>query len=432
MQRSLWGFGTLVALAFLIALYFAPGHLGLDKLIANNRFNQGVMHDGKGEIDTAIDFYDRAIRRNPDLVDAYNNRGADRRRQGNLEAAIADFSEVIRLRPNDSAGYYNRATTYLMAGNVQQALADYDPAIRHASDYAAWLKQHRKPGVNFAEMTAISRAEESVVRARLARGRLLLDQNALDDAAADFSAVLNSSNTDGRVGGATNLIRIDLLKSNFDAAVSRLRAYAEKNPGDPAGGFFSGFAALFHDNDPRRAATIFQKALTEGFRQREYRAMMNDAFPGDPGPWLGYGLLFKPHIYQLIVWQHVARQRAGDDDRSEFQDSLRQLGAALKGADLLTGAVSAQNMTASRVEWPGPVIDLFLGLKTPEQLAAIATAATDAFTPARRKCDVDFYSGLLALNTKSPEARAMLERAAANCPANALEGVAAKLELGRM
>jgi ferredoxin len=109
----------------------------------------------------------------------------------------------------------------------------------------------------------------------------------------------------------------------------------------------------------------------------------------------------------------VARQRAGDDDRAEFQDSLRQLGAAL-------------------TKWPGPVIDLFLGLKTPEQLDAMATAATDAFTPARRKCDADFYSGLLALNAKSPEARALLQRAAENCPAGALEGVAAKLELGRI
>ena len=67
-----------------------------------------------------------------------------------------------------------------------------------------------------------------------------------------------------------------------------------------------------------------------------------------------------------------------------------------------------------------------------EQLDAMATAGVDPLTSARRKCDVDFYSGLLALNTKSPEARALLERAAANCPANTLESVAAKLELGRI
>jgi tetratricopeptide (TPR) repeat protein len=432
MQRSFWGFGTLVALVFLIAMYFAPGHFGLEKLIASYLFDQGVTHDGKGEIDAAIDSYDRAIRRNPDLVDAYNNRGADRRKQGNFEGAIADFSEVIRLRPNDSAGYYNRAVTYLMAGNAEQALADFDPAIRHAGDYVALLKQRHKPGVDFNELMASGRAEESLVRMRLARGRLLLDQNALDDAAADFNAVLHSSQTIGRVTGALNLIRIELLKSNFDAVVSRLHAYAMESPDAPAGGFFSGFLALFHDNDPRRAAAIFQKALAEGFKYRDYRVMMDDAFPGDPGPWLSYGLPFTPHIYQMIVWQHVARQRAGDDDRSEFQENLRLLGAALKGSDLFTGAVSAQNMLASRLAWPGPVIDLFLGVKTPEQLAAMATAATDAFTPERRTCDVDFYSSLFALNTKPPEARALLERAAKNCPANALEGVAAKLELGRI
>lgn len=430
MRRSLWSFGAVVTLVFLIALYFAPGHLGLDKLIANDRFNQGVIHDRKGETAAAIDSYDSAIRRNPDLVDAYSNRGADRRKQGNLEGAIADFSEVIRRRPNDGAGYYNRAATYLMAGNAQQALADFGPAIRRADDYVTLLKQRRKPGIDLAEHAAIRAAERTLVRARFARGRLLLDQNALDNAAADFSAVLGLPN--GRIEATFNLIRIELLKSNFDAAASRLRTYAGENPRDPAIGFFSGYLALFHDNDPRRAAGIFQQALTEGFEYRGTRAMMDRTFPGEPGPWLGYGLPFTPHIYQMIIWQHVARLRAGDDDRAEFQDSLRQLGAALKGSDLLTGAVSAGNMVTSRLEWPGPVIDLFVGLNTPEQLAAIATAATDAFTPARRKCDVDFYSGLLALNAKSPEARALLQRAAANCPAGALEGVAAKLELGRI
>ncbi len=415
MQRSVWGFGIFVGLAFLIALYLAPGHLGLDKLVASDRFKQGVIHDGKGETDAAIDFYDRAIRRNPDLVDAYNNRGADHRKQGNLEGAITDFSDVIRLRPNDAAGYFNRAATYLMAGNAQQALADFGPAIRHADDYVTRLKQNRTPGVDFAELTAISQAEQTLLRARFARARLLLDQNALDDAAADFSAALDSKG--GKAEAAFNLIRIEVLKSNFDAAVSGLKAYTAENPSDPAGGFYSGFLALFHDNDPRRAAAIFQKALTEGFKYRGLRAMMDNTIPGEPGPWLGYSLPFTPHIYQLIVWQHVARQRAGDDDRSEFQESLRQLGTALKGAGPLT--------------WPSPLIDLFVGLKTPEQLAAMATAAT-AFTPERRKCDVDFYSGLFASNAKSPEARTLLERAATNCPANALEGVAAKLELGRI
>jgi hypothetical protein len=94
----------------------------------------------------------------------------------------------------------------------------------------------------------------------------------------------------------------------------------------------------------------------------------------------------------MIVWQHVARQRAGDDDRSEFQDNLQQLGDALKRqTHVLLRTVSAEEITASRVEWPGPVIDLFLGLKMPEQRDAMARTAADPLTSARRKCDVDFF-----------------------------------------
>jgi tetratricopeptide (TPR) repeat protein len=383
MQRRFWLFGAVAVLVFLAAMYFSPGHFGLTKHEASNLFDAGVTRDGKGEIGAAIDFYDRAIRLNPDLIDAYNNRATDRRKQGNPEAAIADFSEVIR---------------------------------RSAGLNAVGLSGH---------------AEETLIQARLARGSLLLERNALDDAAADFSAVLHSSD---KPNGTVNLIRIELLKGNFEAAASRLHAYAVEYHDPPANGFYSGFLALFHDNDPHRAAAIFQKALTDGFHYRDIRAMLDGRFPnGDPGPWLSYGLPFTPGIYQMIVWQHVARQRAGDDDRSEFAHSLRQAGEALKrGTIPIVLPLSPEDVAAGRVAWPGPVIDLFLGLKTPEQLDAIATAAADPSTSARWKCDADFYSGLLALNTKSPQARALLQCAAENCPANALEAVAAKLELGRI
>jgi tetratricopeptide (TPR) repeat protein len=402
MQRSFWVFGTILALIFLIAMSLSPGHFGFVKFVAGNHFDMAVKYDAKGEIDTAIGYYDKAIQANPELVDAYNNRGIDRRKRGNFEGAIADFSEVIRLRPEEARGYYNRATTYRISGKPQEAIADYDPAIRHAG----------------------GRAEEILVNARLGRGRLLLDQNLLDDAAVDFNAVLIEGGG-ARTDAAINLIRIELLKGNFEAAVSMIDTYAIEGPSTAAAGFFLGFVALFRDNDPHRAAAIFQEALTKSFKLRDFRAMMGSQSIDD-------GLPFTPSIHQMIVWQHLARQRAGDDDRSELQDYLRQLGAALKGADSLTGVVSSQNMIASRVEWPGPVVDLFLGLKTPESLAALATAAADPLTRRHLQCDVDFYSGLLALTTKPPEARALIQRAAENCPPSALEGVAAKLELGRI
>jgi tetratricopeptide (TPR) repeat protein len=382
-ERRFWLFGAVAVPVFLAGMYFSPGHFGWTNHDAKNLFNEGVIRDGRGEIGAAVAYYDRAIRGNPDLLEAYNNRAIDRRKQGNPEDAIADYAEIIR----------------------------------------------RGAGVNAGGLLEQSQVEQTVNRARLARASLLLDRNALDDAAADYSALLHTTD---KVAGMVNLIRIEVLKGNFEAAVSRLDAY--EGPA-PAGGFYSGFLALFHDNDPPRAAAIFQKALTEGFKYRDTRAMLDRAFPrgGDPGLWLSYDLPFTPAIYQMLVWQHVARQRAGDDDGSEFQDNLRQLGdAPRRRPHLLLHALSAEDITAARVEWPGPVIDLFLGLKTPEQLDALAAAAADAVTAARRKCDVDFYSGLLALNTKAPEARALLERAAANCPANALESVAAKLELGRI
>ena len=87
---------------------------------------------------------------------------------------------------------------------------------------------------------------------------------------------------------------------------------------------------------------------------------------------------------------------------------------------------------ASRALWPGRTIDLALGTWTPDALRAEVAKAPNKISLRRRQCDADFYIGLFRLKAAPAEARALLQAAADNCPPDALEGVAAKLELGRL
>ena len=93
--------------------------------------------------------------------------------------------------------------------------------------------------------------------------------------------------------------------------------------------------------------------------------------------------------------------------------------------------VSEEAQDASRAAWPGRVIDLFLGTWTPEALRKAGAEVTDQTSLRRRRCDVDFYLGLFRLKTAAAEARMLLQAAADNCPPDAIEGAAAKFELGR-
>jgi tetratricopeptide (TPR) repeat protein len=66
----------------------------------------------KGEVDRAIQDYNKAIDLNSEDATAYNNRGSACAHKGDLDAAIQDYSKAIDLNPEDAAAYYNRGIAY--------------------------------------------------------------------------------------------------------------------------------------------------------------------------------------------------------------------------------------------------------------------------------------------------------------------------------
>ena len=67
--------------------------------------NRGVTYHRKGEIDKAIEGYNKAIELNPDSAITYRNRGVAYYNKGRFHRAIDDFSVVINLTPDDSFAY---------------------------------------------------------------------------------------------------------------------------------------------------------------------------------------------------------------------------------------------------------------------------------------------------------------------------------------
>ncbi|KUG22124.1 hypothetical protein ASZ90_008094 [hydrocarbon metagenome] len=77
----------------------------------------------------AIEYLDEAIKRKPDLAEAYNIRGNADGDLGQHQRAIEDYNEAIRLKPNYAHAYYNRGYTYSKLGQYPQAIEDYNEAI---------------------------------------------------------------------------------------------------------------------------------------------------------------------------------------------------------------------------------------------------------------------------------------------------------------
>ncbi|MXZ02097.1 tetratricopeptide repeat protein [Candidatus Poribacteria bacterium] len=67
---------------------------------AKNYFDKGRQLDEQKDHSTAISTFDKAIRLDPNYVEAYNRRGTAKYKIGQYIEAISDYDEAISLEPN--------------------------------------------------------------------------------------------------------------------------------------------------------------------------------------------------------------------------------------------------------------------------------------------------------------------------------------------
>lgn len=107
-----------------------------EELKAEDYFNRGYDRQENGNLQGAIEAYNRAIVLNPQYAEAYNNRGNAKDDLGNPHAAIEDYTEAIRLKPDYYTAFYNRGIVRKSVDLLDEAIADYTEAIRLKPDYA--------------------------------------------------------------------------------------------------------------------------------------------------------------------------------------------------------------------------------------------------------------------------------------------------------
>ena len=104
-----------------------------------------------------------------------------------------------------------------------------------------------------------------------------------------------------------------------------------------------------------------------------------------------------------VIWLYLSRAKAGMDGKDELKTNA-----------------AALNLST----WPGPVIQLYLGLSAPEEVLRAAGSNSD------QKCEYSFYVGeYRALRGERPEALALFRSASDACPKDFIEYVPSLIEL---
>ncbi len=95
-------------------------------------FNRALAWYETDKLDNAINDYSKALEINKVFIEAYYNRGITWAKKGNNDFAISDYTKALELNPRNSlkAGiYFNRAYAKLKRGEYEQAIDDYTKCI---------------------------------------------------------------------------------------------------------------------------------------------------------------------------------------------------------------------------------------------------------------------------------------------------------------
>jgi len=108
----------------------------LNKNNASAFYNLGVAFQKKGQIDKAILYYEIAIGLNQEFSEAHYNLGIAYKEKNLLDEAIICFQRVLQLKPENAAAYYNFGNIFVAKGQFNDAMQHYQKTIEINPNYA--------------------------------------------------------------------------------------------------------------------------------------------------------------------------------------------------------------------------------------------------------------------------------------------------------
>ena len=118
---------TLAALSLLLGIAAAEPEQD-----ATAPFEAGVAALTQGNPTLAVEKFTAALKDNPEMVEAFINRGIAEMQLSLWADAVGDFDQALDLAPNSPEALYNRGLAYSRQNVFDKALADYTQAAKFA------------------------------------------------------------------------------------------------------------------------------------------------------------------------------------------------------------------------------------------------------------------------------------------------------------
>ena len=89
----------------------------------------GIIYEKRGDLNQAIQYYKKAIAKNPKFIQALNQLAAVYKKQGNSEASLDTYKKIITIEPNYIDSYYNIACIYSGKNRAEESVRWLKKAI---------------------------------------------------------------------------------------------------------------------------------------------------------------------------------------------------------------------------------------------------------------------------------------------------------------
>jgi tetratricopeptide (TPR) repeat protein len=163
---------------------------------ARKEFSEGIKASKKGDHQSALDHFQKAVSIDPELADGYNNLGSAQAALGQLEQAAKQFQKAIDLVPDHSLALANLSVTlckmeqYPDAEQLARRALKLDSSLLKIRYILAvsLIAQHRN---NAEVLENLQRAAPEVPKAHLVAAELLVETGRPDDAAKQIEEYLS-------------------------------------------------------------------------------------------------------------------------------------------------------------------------------------------------------------------------------------------------
>ncbi len=102
----------------------------IERFYAVNEFAKGNEFSFRKEYERALSFYDAAVKLDPQLAEAYNNRGIVKYELGQFSEAVKDYTQALKLKSNYADALNNRGNAYAVLEQFQNAEKDLRAALK--------------------------------------------------------------------------------------------------------------------------------------------------------------------------------------------------------------------------------------------------------------------------------------------------------------